>query len=48
MAGGDLRLNRKLKVRALPKDLPDFVEADITPFDMGNKLYVTKVPTLKL
>jgi large subunit ribosomal protein L25 len=46
MAGGDLRLNnRKLKVRALPKDLPDFIEADITPLDMGNKLYVTKVPT---
>jgi large subunit ribosomal protein L25 len=46
MAGGDLRLNnRKLKVRALPKNLPDFVEADITPLDMGNKLYVTKVPT---
>ncbi|CAH0337609.1 50S ribosomal protein L25 [Flavobacterium sp. CECT 9288] len=46
MAGGDLRMNnRKLKVRALPKDLPDFVEADITPLDMGNKLYVTKVPT---
>jgi large subunit ribosomal protein L25 len=46
MAGGDLRLNnRKLKVKALPKNLPDFVEADITPLDMGNKLYVTKVPT---
>jgi large subunit ribosomal protein L25 len=46
MAGGDLRLNnRKLKVRALPKHLPDFIEADITPLDMGNKLYVTKVPT---
>jgi large subunit ribosomal protein L25 len=44
MAGGDLRLNnRKLKVRALPKHL-DFIEADITPL-MGNKLYVTKVPT---
>ena len=46
MAGGDLRMNnRKLKVRALPKNLPDYVEADITPLDMGNKLYVTKVPT---
>ena len=44
MAGGDLRLNtRKLKVKALPKNLPDFIEADITPLDMGNKLYVTKV-----
>jgi large subunit ribosomal protein L25 len=46
MAGGDLRLNnRKLKVKALPKNLPDFIEADITSLDMGNKLYVTKVPS---
>jgi hypothetical protein len=45
MAGGDLRLNnRKLKVKALPQNLPDFVEADITPLNMGNKLYVTQVP----
>ena len=44
MAGGDLRMNnRKLKVKALPKNLPDFVEADITPLEMGNKLYVTKL-----
>lgn len=44
MGGGDLRLNtRKLKVKALPKNLPDFIEADITPLEMGNKLYVTKV-----
>ncbi|MGO4904861.1 50S ribosomal protein L25/general stress protein Ctc [Flavobacterium sp. W20_MBD1_R3] len=44
MAGGDLRLNtRKLKVKALPKNLPDVIEADITGLDMGNKLYVTKV-----
>lgn len=45
MAGGVLRLNqRKLKVRALPANLPDFVEADITELEMGNKLYVTKLP----
>ena len=44
LLGGVLRLNqRRLKVKALPKDLPDFVEADITPLEMGNKLYVTKV-----
>ena len=44
MAGGVLRLNqRKLKVKALPKNLPDFVEADITELEMGNKLYVTKL-----
>lgn len=42
LAGGVLRLNqRKLKVKALPKNLPDFVEADITELEMGNKLYVT-------
>jgi len=46
MAGGDLRMNnRKLKVRAIPANLPDYVEADITPLDMGNKLYVTNVPS---
>jgi large subunit ribosomal protein L25 len=42
--GGVLRLNqRKLKVKALPKNLPDYVDADISELDMGNKLYVTKV-----
>jgi len=46
LAGGVLRLNtRKLKVKALPSNLPDFVEADITPLEMGNKLYVTKLAT---
>jgi large subunit ribosomal protein L25 len=45
MAGGVLRLNqRKLKVKALPANLPDFIEADITPLNMGNKLYVTQLP----
>lgn len=45
MSGGTLRLNqRRLKVKALPKHLPDYVEADITDLDMGNKLYVTKLP----
>lgn len=44
MAGGVLRLaQRRLKVKALPKNLPDFVEADITPLEMGNKLYITKL-----
>jgi large subunit ribosomal protein L25 len=44
LLGGVLRLNqRKLKVKALPKDLPDYVEADISPLEMGNKLYVTKL-----
>jgi large subunit ribosomal protein L25 len=44
LGGGVLRLNqRKLKVRALPANLPDFVEANISELEMGNKLYVTKV-----
>jgi large subunit ribosomal protein L25 len=42
LLGGVLRLNnRKLKVKALPKNLPDFLDADISPLEMGNKLYVT-------
>lgn len=44
LGGGVLRLNqRKLKVKALPKNLPDFVEANISSLEMGNKLYVTKL-----
>jgi large subunit ribosomal protein L25 len=40
--GGVLRKNRrKLRVKALPKNLPDFLEADITPLKIGGKLYVT-------
>jgi len=46
LGGGVLRLNqRKLKVRALPANLPDFVEANISELEMGNKLYVTKLET---
>jgi len=44
LGGGVLRLNqRKLKVKALPKNLPDYVDADISELEMGSKLYVTKV-----
>ena len=46
LLGGVLRLNqRRLKVKALPKNLPDFVEANISELEMGNKLYVTKLVT---
>jgi len=46
LLGGILRLNqRRLKVKALPKHLPDFVEADISEMEMGNKMYITKIPT---
>jgi large subunit ribosomal protein L25 len=48
LLGGVLRLNtRRLKVKALPKNLPDFIDADISPLEMGNKLYVTKLVSNK-
>jgi large subunit ribosomal protein L25 len=43
-SGGVLSRNkRKLKVRALPANLPDFIEADISGLELGNKLYVTEL-----
>ena len=40
--GGVLRfVNRKLRVKAIPANLPDYIEADITELRIGNKLYVT-------
>jgi large subunit ribosomal protein L25 len=40
--GGVLRYNlRRLKVKGLAANLPDFVEANVTPLKIGNKLYVT-------
>ncbi|MCA0932732.1 50S ribosomal protein L25/general stress protein Ctc [Lutimonas saemankumensis] len=44
MAGGNLRNPyRKLKVRALPANLPDFINADISKLKIGDKLYVTEL-----
>ena len=44
MKGGVLRLNaRKLKVKAVPGNLPDFIDADVSELEIGNKLYVTAV-----
>ncbi|QXP73075.1 50S ribosomal protein L25/general stress protein Ctc [Tenacibaculum sp. HL-MS23] len=44
MLGGALRHNlRKLRVKALPANLPDFIEANITRLEIGNKLYVTEL-----
>jgi len=40
--GGVLRKNkRSLRVKALPGNLPDFIEADITSLKIGGKLYIT-------
>ena len=42
--GGVLSRNkRKLKVRALPANLPDIIEADISELELGDKLYVTEL-----
>ena len=42
--GGSLRFtNRKLKIKALPAQLPDFVVADISSLKIGNKLFVTEL-----
>ena len=41
VAGGVLRQSfRKLKVKAIPANLPDEIVVDVTPLRIGNKLYV--------
>jgi large subunit ribosomal protein L25 len=41
-AGGKLLVNvRKLKVEALPNQMPDFIELDITSLNIGDKLRVS-------
>ena len=42
--GGVLRYNlRRLRVKGLPGDLPDYIEADVSKLKIGQKLYVTAV-----
>ena len=42
--GGSLRFpKRKLRVKALPGDLPDFFEADISELKIGSKLFITEL-----
>ena len=42
--GGSLMRNkRKLRVKALPTNLPDFIEADISSLKIGSKLYITEL-----
>ena len=44
ISGGVLILNqRKLKVKALPKNLPDFIKADISKLELGDKLYSSEL-----
>ena len=42
--GGSLRFtNRKLRIKAMPANLPDFVTADISELKIGSKLLVTSL-----
>ena len=43
-SGGVLiRNKRKLRVKALPANLPDFIIADISKLELGNKLYTAEL-----
>lgn len=42
--GGVLRFNlRRMSVRGLAKDLPDYIVAEVTPLKIGDKLYTSAV-----
>ncbi|MEN8125777.1 MAG: 50S ribosomal protein L25/general stress protein Ctc [Bacteroidota bacterium] len=44
VAGGILRFPyRTLKVKAKPANLPDFITADISELNIGDKIYVTEI-----
>jgi len=48
VAGGVLRQSyRKLKVKAIPANLPDEIVVDVTSLKIGNKLYVEAIKTDK-
>ena len=40
--------NRKLRVRALPKDFPDFINVDITPLKIVDNVSISDVADEKL
>ena len=46
ISGGVLFINkRKLKIKALPSKLPDFIKADISELELGNKLLIEELKT---
>ena len=48
MNGGSLRFtNRKLKVKAIPANLPDQIEADISTLKIGDKLFISELDNEK-
>ena len=43
-AGGVLRRNRrKLRIKALPTNLPDNIQVDISGLKIGNKVYISEL-----
>lgn len=46
VAGGAMRQSfRKLKIKAIPANLPDEIVVDVTPLKIGSKLYVGGIKT---
>jgi len=44
MSGGVLSINmRKLKVKAIPSNLPDFIKANISELELGDKLLIKEL-----
>ncbi len=44
--GGVLRVvTRKLRIKAVPANLPDFIEADISEMRIGSKMYTASIDT---
>ena len=42
--GGNLQRNkRKLRIKALPTNLPDYIEIDITGLNIGDRVYITEL-----
>ena len=42
--GGNLQRNRrKLRIKALPANLPDYIQIDITELNIGNRVYVKEL-----
>ena len=42
--GGNLQRNkRKLRIKALPTNLPDYIEIDIADLNIGDRVYVTEL-----
>jgi len=42
--GGNLQRNkRKLRIKALPTNLPDYIEIDITDLNIGDRVYITEL-----